>query len=203
VVQILLDRAIRLPLDEVVVEAQAGYGATEGPGPEGTRRQLLEFFRGRTQAVLQERGFPLELVEAILSAGSTDIADAARRAAAMAVLRREADFGELCVAFRRVAGIIPSGFDRPVDPGRLVEGAERALYAQAAELKAEVERLVAEQEYLGALRRIAALKPMVDMFFEEVLVIGPDEALTQNRFALLKTVADLFARIADFTKFPG
>ncbi len=44
---------------------------------------------------------------------------------------------------------------------------------------------------------------MVDMFFEEVLVIGPDEALTQNRFALLKTVGDLFARIADFTKIAG
>jgi glycyl-tRNA synthetase beta chain len=66
-----------------------------------------------------------------------------------------------------------------------------------------VARLIAAREYLGALRRIAALKPVVDMFFEEVLVIGPDEALTQNRFALLKTVADLFARIADFTKIPG
>ena len=84
-----------------------------------------------------------------------------------------------------------------------MEGAERALYAQAVELKGEVERLVAAQDYLGALRRIAALKPMVDMFFEEVLVIGPDEALTQNRFALLKTVGDLFARIADFTKITG
>jgi glycyl-tRNA synthetase beta chain len=68
------------------------------------------------------------------------------------------------------------------------------------ELKTEVEGLVAAQDYLRALQRIAALKPMVDMFFEEVLVIGPDEALTQNRFALLKAVRDLFARIADFTK---
>jgi len=44
---------------------------------------------------------------------------------------------------------------------------------------------------------------VVDMFFEEVLVIGPDEGLTQNRFALLKTVGNLFARIADFTKITG
>jgi len=35
------------------------------------------------------------------------------------------------------------------------------------------------------------------------LVIGPDEGLTQNRFALLKTVGSLFARIADFTKITG
>jgi glycyl-tRNA synthetase beta chain len=90
-----------------------------------------------------------------------------------------------------------------VETNRLVEGAERALFAQAKELKEEVERLVGTQDYLGALRRIAALRPMVDMFFEEVLVIGPDEGLTQNRFALLKTVGDLFASIADFTKING
>jgi len=41
------------------------------------------------------------------------------------------------------------------------------------------------------------------MFFEEVLVVGPDEALTNNRFALLKLVGSLFARIADFTKITG
>ena len=84
-----------------------------------------------------------------------------------------------------------------------MEGAERALYAQAMELQEEVGRLMATQDYLGALRRIVALKPMVDMFFEEVLVIGPDEGLTQNRFALLKTVWNLFAPIADFTKIAG
>ena len=109
----------------------------------------------------------------------------------------------MATAFRRVVGIIPRGFDRPVEVNRLVEGAERALYAQAVGLKGEVERLVAALDYLGVLRRIAELKPMVDMFFEEVLVIGPDEGLTQNRFALLKTVGDLFARIADFTKING
>jgi glycyl-tRNA synthetase beta chain len=66
-----------------------------------------------------------------------------------------------------------------------------------------VERLVSAQEYLPALQRIAALKPMVDMFFEEVLVNGPDAELTQNRHAVLKVVGDLFARIADFTKLTG
>ena len=203
VVQAILQRGRPLPLDEAVACAQAGYPSAEGGDPEATRRAVLEFFRGRTQAVLAERGLPGDVIDAVLSAGSNDIADVARRAEAMAVLRDEADFGELATAFRRVVGIIPRGFARPVETSRLVEGAERALYAQTVELKAEVERLVAARDYLGALRRIAALRPMVDMFFEEVLVIGPDEGLTQNRFALLKTVGDLFARIADFTKITG
>ncbi|HSD50053.1 MAG TPA: DALR anticodon-binding domain-containing protein, partial [Candidatus Methylomirabilis sp.] len=153
--------------------------------------------------VLGDRGLPADVVEATLAAGFDDVVDAARRAEALAVLRREADFGELSAAFKRVVGIVPRGFDRSVDAARLVEGAERALHAQATALREEVDRLVAQHDYLKALQRIAALKPMVDMFFEEVLVIGPDEGLTQNRFALLKAVGDLFNRIADFTKLAG
>jgi glycyl-tRNA synthetase beta chain len=164
---------------------------------------VLDFLRGRTQVVLADRGLPADVVDATLAAGSDDVVDAARRADALAVLRREADFGELSAAFKRVVGIVPRGFDRPMNPARLVEGAERALHAQATALREEVDRLVGEQDYLAALQRIAALKPMVDMFFEEVLVIGPDEGLTQNRFALLKAVGDLFNRIADFTKLAG
>ncbi len=201
IVQILLDRRGAFSLSDAVAAAQAGYGA-QAAG-DAVRPLVLEVLRGRLQTILTDRGIPAEVVDAVLSADPDDPADAARRAEALAILRREADFAELATAFRRVVGIIPKGFDRPVDPPRLVEAAERALYAQAGELKAEVNRLVAARDYLGALRRIAALKPMVDMFFEEVLVIGPDEALTQNRFALLKTVGDLFARIADFTKISG
>jgi glycyl-tRNA synthetase beta chain len=201
VVQIILQRGWHLPLDEAVACAQAGFGG--GPKSDATRQAVLDFLRGRTQAVLAERGLPGDVIEAVLSAGSNDIADVTRRADALAVLRREADFAELATAFRRVVGIIPRGFERPVETNRLVEGAERALYAQAVDLKGEVERLVASRDYLGALRRIAGLRPVVDMFFEEVLVIGPDEGLTQNRFALLKTVGSLFAQIADFTKITG
>jgi glycyl-tRNA synthetase beta chain len=203
VVQTILQRGFRLALDEVVSAAQAGYGTGEAAKIEAVRRDVLEFLRGRTQAILLERGLPLDVVDSVLSAGSSDVADAARRAEALAVLRRDPDFGELATAFRRVVGIIPRGFRQPVETSRLVEGAERALYAQAIELKAEVDRLVAARDYLGALRRIAGLRPVVDMFFEEVLVIGPDEGLTQNRFALLQTVGDLFAQIADFTKING
>jgi len=202
VVQTILHRGLRAPLTEMVDHARAGFPST-GRDADVVRREVLDFLRGRTQVVLVDRGVPSDVVDAVLAAGSDDVVDAARRAEALAVLRREADFGELSAAFKRVVGIVPRGFDRPVNAARLVEGAERALHAQAAALKEEIDRLVARHDYLRALQRIAALKPMVDMFFEEVLVIGPDEGLTQNRFALLKTVGDLFTRIADFTKLGG
>ncbi len=203
VVQTILHRGLRASLGELVDHARAAFGGRLDRAADTVQREVVDFFRGRTQVVMVDRGLPPEVVEAVLAAGSDDVVDAARRAEALAVMRREADFGELSAAFKRVVGIIPKGFDRPVDVARLVEGAERALHAQVIALKAEVDGKVAAHDYLGALQRIAALKPMVDMFFEEVLVIGPDEGLTQNRFALLNAVSDLFARIADLTKITG
>lgn len=203
VVQTLLHRGFRASLGELADRSRAAFGDRLNQGADKLRREVMDFLRGRTQVVLVDRGLPPDVVEAALAAGSDDVVDAARRAEALAVMRREADFGELSAAFKRVVGIIPKGFDRPVEVARLVEGAERALHAQVVELKTEVDAKVTAHDYLGALQRIAALKPMVDMFFEEVLVIGPDEGLTQNRFALLKEVGDLFARIADFTKLMG
>ncbi len=203
VVQTILHRNFKASLVEMLEQARMAFGDRLTQPADKIRREALEFLRGRIQMVLVDRGLPAEVVEAALSAGCDDVTEAARRAEALAVMRREADFAELSAAFKRVVGIIPKGFDRTVDVARLVEGAERALHAQAMALKAEVDGRVAAQDYLGALQRIAALKPMVDMFFEEVLVIGPDEAITQNRFALLKAVGDLFARIADFTKIAG
>ena len=202
-VQGVLHRNFRASLGEMVDQAREGFDGRLNQNPERIRHDVLDFLRGRTQVVLTDRDLPPDVVEAVLAAGSDDVVDAARRAKALVAMRREADFSELSAAFKRVVGIIPKGFARPVDAGRLVEGAERALHAQVMALKSEVDALVAAQDYLGALQRIAALKPMVDMFFEEVLVIGPDEGLTQNRFALLKAVWDLFARIADFTKLSG
>jgi glycyl-tRNA synthetase beta chain len=203
VVQTILHRNFQASLVEMLDQARVAFGDRLTQPADKIRREALEFLRGRIQVVLVDRGLAADVVEAALSAGCDDVADAARRAEALAVMRREADFAELSAAFKRVVGIIPKGFDRAVDVTRLLEGAERALHAQAMALKAEVDGRVAAQDYLGALQRIAALKPMVDMFFEEVLVIGPDEAVTQNRFALLKAVGDLFARIADFTKIAG
>ena len=55
-------------------------------------------------------------------------------------------------------------------------------------------------DYGAALEKIASLRPLVDGFFESVLVMDPDERIRENRLALLTMVARLFEGIADFSK---
>ncbi|MFN3476727.1 MAG: glycine--tRNA ligase subunit beta, partial [Candidatus Methylomirabilales bacterium] len=200
ILQILLEKPLPLRLPDIVGKALNLCWDRLTRPIEEVERELLGFLRVRLEGFLVERGIPSDLVEATLSVGFDDVFDAGKRAEALAQFRREPDFAELSVAFKRVINIIPEGFEKPVDPTRFLEGAERALHGAATNLRGEVDRFLSAGDYLGALRRIATIKPIVDMFFEEVLVNVEDETLRGNRYALLKETADLFTKIADFRK---
>ena len=200
VVQILLGRGIDLPLSESVGKSLELFGNRLTRPKERAAQEVMEFLAARLHATLTERGIPSDLVDAVLAVDVERMSEAGKRAEALAAFHQETDFGELTVAFKRVINILPDGLSKPVDPNRFVTSAERALHGEAATLRAETEHLVLAGDYYRALQRIATIRPIVDMFFEEVLVMADDRDLQENRLALLKEVADLFSGIADFGK---
>jgi glycyl-tRNA synthetase beta chain len=199
-VQILLSRGIDLPLSQPVAKSLELFRDRLTRPKERSGREVMEFLAARLHAILTERGIPADLVDAVLSVDVERMPEAGKRAEALGAFRREPDFGELTVAFKRVVNILPKAFSKPVDPNRFVTSAERALHGEAVNLRAETEHLVRAGDYFLALQRIAAIRPIVDMFFEEVLVMADDRDLQENRLAILKEVADLFSGIADFSK---
>jgi glycyl-tRNA synthetase beta chain len=64
--------------------------------------------------------------------------------------------------------------------------------------RADVDALVLGGDYRGALGRIAELRPVVDRFFDGVMVLAEDLKVRDNRLALLASVQSLFADLADF-----
>ncbi len=199
-VQILLSTGIDLRLSEPIVKSLELFGDRLTRPKERAAQEVMEFLAARLHLILTERGIPGDLVDAVLSVDAERVPGAGKRAEALAAFRQEPDFGELAVAFKRVINILPRGFSKPVDPNRFVTSAERALHGEAANLRADTEHLVRAGDYFRALQRIAAIRPIVDMFFEEVLVMADDRDLQENRLAILKEVADLFSGIADFSK---
>jgi len=57
-----------------------------------------------------------------------------------------------------------------------------------------------EGEYQAALERLAELRPVVDRFFDEVMVMAEDAALRRNRLALLRRLQGLFLAVADIAQ---
>jgi glycyl-tRNA synthetase beta chain len=50
------------------------------------------------------------------------------------------------------------------------------------------------------LELIAALRPAIDGFFDQVMVMAPEARLRENRLALIASVLSDFSRIADFSE---
>lgn len=165
------------------------------------RAQVLEFFRARLKAMWSE-SHPADVVEAVLFAGFDDVTDAQARLIALARIRELPDFVPLAIAFSRASNIIEKQAKDlvrgEVDRALFQQDEEQALAKATAEARGDVARALRTGDYVGALGAIAALRPVVDAFFDKVLVMAPEANLKQNRLRLVADVQELFAPIADF-----
>ena len=85
----------------------------------------------------------------------------------------------------------------------LAEPAEHALYENLAELSPAVDQLYDGGDYDGALRLVARLRPAVDKFFDDVMVMADDAAVRRNRLELLARLHRLFLTVADLSRLQG
>jgi glycyl-tRNA synthetase beta chain len=132
-----------------------------------------------------------------------NLPDVVLRVKALDTLRKEADFEPLAITFKRVENIIKKAMVQEVlaaDQNLFEDSSETALFDAVKEVKILVDDLINQGNYDKALSHIATLRPTVDTFFDDVMVMAEDEKIRQNRIALLSSVSGLFKNIADFTK---
>ncbi len=185
--------------------------AGQGEVPDG----LVDFLAGRLRFLWEEKGFAYDEINAVLAFGLTEPAELNRKLDAVHTVRNEFsdDFDALSVAFKRVKNILKGIPEYPLKPERFLpesdkEGAgERALYAAYESVKDKAGELLGQGAYAEALRVLSKVRPAVDTFFDDVLVMcdpegkDPDKtALQQNRLALMQRMVALFNRIADFSE---
>ena len=94
--------------------------------------------------------------------------------------------------------------DGKLDKALFSDAAETALYESVEAAQESVRPLLEKRAYTDALTRLAELRQPVDTFFDEVMVMTDDEAVRQNRLALLSELRTLFLDIADVSRLtPG
>jgi glycyl-tRNA synthetase beta chain len=163
------------------------------------------FLKERLDFYLREvRGYAYDVVNAVLSTGLTTVTDAIARAQALTQVRGSDDLLAVSTAFKRIKNILRQAEAKQdadsIAGEYLIEPAEQRLYAEAARVAPEVEALRARQEYGAALERVATLRPAIDSFFDQVMVMAPEAHLRRNRLALIASVLNDFSRIADFSE---
>ncbi|MGA8149755.1 MAG: glycine--tRNA ligase subunit beta [Terriglobales bacterium] len=168
---------------------------------------VREFFRERLEFYLRDAsGFQYDVVNAVLATDSSEVVDAVARAEAVTRVRPSEDFESISIAFKRIKNILRQASEtdkrvaETVDPRVLCEAAEQELALQVPQTAKTVNVLRAERKYEQALVEISKLRPMVDRFFDKVMVMVDDERVRANRLALLQTLLKEFSTIADFSE---
>ncbi len=164
----------------------------------GGDAKLEEFYQDRVRHYFRElRGFAYDEVNAVMARGWTELKSVGARLEAVKAVRPTENFEPLAASFKRIQNILDqAAFDGQavIDPALLQEPAERDLHTAMKQLS------LAGLDYPTALIRIAALRPLVDHFFDKVMVNAPDHAVRANRLALLFYLRSEFSRIADFSE---
>jgi glycyl-tRNA synthetase beta chain len=196
IVKILAESDLPLTLTDVIASS----------GADGANKEQVDnFFRERLSFYLKDvRGFTYDVVNAVLAAGADDVRDAIARAKALTEARESADFAAISAAFKRIKNILRQAEEKGFalgSPKDVTLAPEAQQLADAAGLLApEVASLRKLRFYGQALEAIATLRPVVDAFFDKVMVLDPDAAIRGAHLGLINEVLSGFSGIADFSE---
>ncbi len=175
-----------------------------------THAALMQFFKGRIDALLADEGVEHDIREAVLAASFDDVPDVLVRAKVLTRLRKSySGFSEAVTSFTRVLNMLSQHrTDAEFDEGLLTELPEKRLYEEFVRVRQSLpEGLSGSDEgaYEEAFLKLAELRQAIDGFFGTapgtgVLVMHPEIRLRENRLALLQMIEGVLLQIADFSK---
>jgi glycyl-tRNA synthetase beta chain len=196
IVRILAESDLPLKLSTVIASAS--------PSPEVTTR-LTSFFAERIDFYLREsRGQAYDVVKAVTASGQDDLRDAVARAQAVSTMRGSEDFLAVSAAFKRMKNILTQASangDRWDSAwGGAVHPAEIVLQDAADDVRKRAELLAKLGRYQEALQAIASLRPEIDTFFDQVMILDSDPEVRRVRLGMLSIIVQDLSTIADFSE---
>lgn len=193
---------LSLPLDLEALVAKAGEVYGNKLSNQDFQTQVVDFVLARFVAVLQDQGIAIDVIQAVSARRPTQPSDYVARVNAVAEFKQLEEAQALAAANKRVANIlakqgVDSSVNASIDESLLSEDAEKALYSALISAESVVTAAVATQNYTKILSTMATLRSAIDSFFDDVMVMAEDDAVKQNRLALLSLLRQLFLTTAD------
>ncbi|TVL16679.1 glycine--tRNA ligase subunit beta [Shewanella xiamenensis] len=200
VLRIIVENKLPLDLVTLIAKAQELHGINLSNA--NASDEVLEFLMARFRAWYQDKGIDVDVILAVLARRPTRPADFDSRINAVSHFRSLEASSALAAANKRVSNIlakVEGELPTAINSALLAEAAEQALAAKLAELQPLLAPLFANADYQQALTLLASLRESVDQFFEDVMVMADDEALKNNRLALLNNLREQFLHVADIS----
>lgn len=199
-IQILLQET-EVSLGEAIRYAANSYNGQLEYDCAKTIADVSEFFAARLDVMAKERGYDADSIAAVSAVGCIEPVEFFARLDALEAARKDAPdtFEDLATAFTRAANLTDRSLGTELDTGLLTE-ADAMLRTAVVSAESDVTAALAAADYKGAIDACASLRAPIDRFFEDVLVMDPDEKVRDNRLRLLNRFVGVFENVADIGK---
>lgn len=204
VIRILVECELDVDLHAAIANAAEAQPATKQSAGE-VGQALADFIADRLKPYFLDRDDALDVstFDAVLARNPASLVDFANRLEAVQAFVALDEAGSLASANKRIANILKKS-DHDARTGvkkkLLADDAEKSLYEALGKASERVRPMIEDRRYADALRALASLRAPVDTFFDDVLVMADNEALKNNRLALLGELRDLFLDVADISR---
>jgi len=197
IVQILLGHDLSFSVREGLVQASHNL-------PVSTAKEDLEaavdFVIGRLEGALRDMGYAYDVVAAALSARGKNPAMARESAEQLTAAVQREDWSLLLDNYARCVRITRGQSPHKLKGEALIEPTELELYDSLLEAEANIGP---KSDVKALLAAFEPLVPVIQRFFDEVMVMTEDDDLRHARLALLQRIAGLATGIADLSQLEG
>jgi glycyl-tRNA synthetase beta chain len=201
VLRTIIERELDLDLKQLI--SKSATLLADKVDASKVEQDVFDYILERLRAYYLDRGVSADVFDAVSALSPPRPLDFNKRINAVTAFRELAEAESLAAANKRVGNILKkSASDKTtaVDETLLSEDAEKNLYEVLSRLSKTVEPMFDSGDYESALSSLSSLRDPVDAFFDSVMVMADDEAIKQNRIALLSTMNKLFLRAADLSR---
>ena len=154
---------------------------------------VLDFFRARVEKMM-DRSIPKDIVTAVLQSNHFVVRDLVETAALLAEKAKEDNFKSAVESLSRVFNLAKKAQEQTAVNPALFENQEEK------DLAAAIEKVELTSDLAANLDQLFALSPVIDAFFDHTMVMAEDEAVRNNRLALLASLTAKAGQMAQFNQ---
>ncbi|MGI6376232.1 MAG: glycine--tRNA ligase subunit beta [Anaerolineae bacterium] len=196
--QLLVEKRLRLALPEALSLAAERLPVEV---TEDALRDAGEFIARRYQGYLRDLGYRYDLVDAVLAELNYDPYAALLALQALAPRVEAEGWEQLLDAYARCVRITRDQPARYAIEQRLLQ--QPAELALIAAYQRAYQQVAAQPDMPTLLAALEGLRPTISRFFDDVLVMDPDEAVRRSRLGLLQAISALPEGIVDLSLIEG
>ena len=165
------------------------------------KEKVYTFFNQRVLWLLKQKNIDSDIIKSITHIDASEIVDLKQRAEDIQKFKERDDFNQLVLGFKRVSNIISKNPQSGNPEKKYLEDVEeKNLYQKYISTKNEIESELKHKNYSKVMSILVEFRPIIDDFFDNVLVNTDNENIKLNRYRLLGRIRDLFLNVSDLAE---